>query len=418
MGGRDAPAGECLIRRYRVLHLMTLFETASGAAENTKLTLNGLDRTRFEPFLGTQPSPAEHSADMDGELAGDVRRVPLRWLTRAINPLVDATAFVEMLRVMRRYRFDVVHTHNAKDGILGRWAAFATGVPAIVHTVHNVSFQAATNRFVRAQYALQERWAARITGRILAVSKENIRKYLVQGIGLPEQYRTVYSGLDLARYAPDGRTPAELRAALGLPDRAGPWVGWVGRFSPQKDPVTFLRAAREVAQAVPGVQFVVCGDDHIDIPMERDPRLMVQDLGLDQAVHFLGFRRDIANVFRAVDVVMHSSRYEGMGRVVCEAMACGRPVAGTAVDGVVEAIVSGERGGILVPPGDHRALALAALQLLQNGNLARGLADAGRRWVECNLSHKHMVSGIEATYMELLNRAHLGAEPMGANNGD
>jgi glycosyltransferase involved in cell wall biosynthesis len=179
----------------------------------------------------------------------------------------------------------------------------------------------------------------------------------------------------------------------------------VGRFSPQKDPVTFLRAAREIAQAVPGAQFVVCGEDNVDIPVERDPRVVARDLGLDEAVHFVGFRRDVANVFRAVDLVMHSSRYEGMGRGVCEALVCGRPVAGTAVDGVVEAIVSGERGGILVPAGDHSRLALAAIELLRDPTWAQRLAEVGRRWVEHNLSHERMIASIEATYLELLNQS-------------
>ena len=386
--------------RYRVLHLITSFQTWSGAAENTKLTLDGLDRSHFEPFLGTGPPRPDHSTQQ--QVAADVRRIPIRWLTRPISPVADAAAFVEILGAIRRYRFDVVHTHNAKDGILGRWAAFYAGVPAIVHTIHNVSFEAATNPFARAQYALQERWAARITDRMLTVSKQNTTKYLNRGIGRPEQYRTVYSGLDLTRYAPDRRAPTELRAALGLPPRPGPWVGWVGRFSPQKDPVTFLRAAREIACAMPTVQFVVCGNTS-DVKVERDPRLVAQDLGLNDTVHFLGFRRDVADVFGAVDLVMHSSRYEGMGRVVCEAMACNRPVAGTAVDGVVEAIVSGERGGILVPPGDHNKLAVAALELLRHPALAQELAEAGRRWVEHNLSHEAMVATIEAVYGEVLS---------------
>ncbi len=121
-------------------------------------------------------------------------------------------------------------------------------------------------------------------------------------------------------------------------------------------------------------------------------------------MHFLGFRRDVTNTLRSVEMVMHSSRYEGMGRVICEALACERPVAGTAVDGVVEVIDSGQRGGLLVPPGDPIALAEATLRLLRDKVFAHELARAGRQWVMQNLSAATMVSEIESVYMELLDR--------------
>ncbi len=213
----------------------------------------------------------------------------------------------------------------------------------------------------------------------------------------------MYSGLDLSRYSGDGRSQKALRNALGLPDLPGPWVGWVGRFSPQKDPATFLRAARLIRERIPTAQFVVAGEDPpIGFRMDRDVRLVAGDLGLNDVVHFVGFRRDIATVLRSVDLVLHSSRYEGMGRVVCEAMACERPVVGTAVDGVVEAILSRERGGILVPAGDAEGLALGAEELLRNKDFARSLARVGREWVERNLSQERMVADIEATYLDIL----------------
>jgi len=216
-------------RRYRILHVITTFPLSSGAAENTKLTINLLDRSRFEPFLATPPGQS-----MEPEVAPDVVRIPLRWLRRPINPAVDLFALVELYRVIRRFRFDVVHTHNAKDGILGRWAAHFAKTPAIVHTIHNVSFQASTSHLVSDLLAIQERWAAQITDRLLAVSGETSAKYLGRGIGQAEQYRIVYSGLDLPRYADDGRPAAIRRRELGLPDRPGPWVGWLGRFNKQR----------------------------------------------------------------------------------------------------------------------------------------------------------------------------------------
>jgi glycosyltransferase involved in cell wall biosynthesis len=392
--------------RYRVLHTITTFPLFSGAAENTKLTLNFLDRNRFEPFLATAPGQS-----MAPDVAPDVVRIPLRWLRRSINPIADLGALAELVAVIRRFRFDVVHTHNAKDGILGRWAARLAGTPAIIHTIHNVSFQASSSPIVNSLYAWQERRVARITDRLLAVSSESADKYLQRGVGRSGQYRTVYSGLDLARYVDDGRPAAAHRKGLGLPSRPGPWVGWLGRFNAQKDPLTFIRAAGLVAAEVPGVQFVICGDDPLALSLEREVRSLAAALGLSDATHFLGFQRDVAAVLRSVDVVMHSSRYEGMGRVVCEALACERPVAGTAVDGMVEVIDSGRRGGLLAPPGDPAALAGVTVRLLMDRPLAKSLARLGRQWVEQHLSVEAMVRAIEETYEDVLGR------PTGAAGG-
>src|SRR5438445_9973396 len=123
-----------MTRRCRILHTITTFPLSSGAAENTKLTLNLLDRERFEPFLATLPGQS-----MDAHVAPDVVRIPLRCLGRPIRPSGDLIALAELYSVIRRFRFDLVHTHNAKDGIIGRWAAWLAGTSAIIHTIHNVS---------------------------------------------------------------------------------------------------------------------------------------------------------------------------------------------------------------------------------------------------------------------------------------
>lgn len=391
-----------MTRRYRVLHAITTFPLSSGAAENTRLTLNLLNRKRFEPFLATVPGQS-----MDSEVAGDVVRIPLHWLRRSINPFVDLCALAELYRVIRRFGFDVVHTHNAKDGILGRWAASLAKVPAIVHTVHNVSFEASSSRMLNRCYVVQERWAARVTSRMVVVSRENSAKYLKHRIGQPDQYHTVYSGLDFSRYVDDGRPAHARRASLGLPDRRGPWVAWLGRLSRQKDPLTFIRAARLVANKVPGVQFVICGDDPLSEALEISVRSLVAALELTASVHFVGFQRNLANVLYAVDLVMQSSRYEGMGRTLCEALVCGRPVAATAVDGVREVILSGARGGLLAPAGNPEALAAAACRLLVDHELAGNLARSGQEWVLRHLSAERMVGAVESIYEEALTLRNL-----------
>jgi glycosyltransferase involved in cell wall biosynthesis len=384
-----------LPRRRRVLHVMTTFSVSSGAAENARLTVNLLPRDRFEVFLAVPPGQT-----MEARVARHVIVLPLPTLGRPVRPWLDIAAFIALYRLCKKWRFDVVHTHNSKDGVLGRWAAHFAGVPVIVHTIHNLPFRASRHGFVNWWYAVIERWTARITDAILAVSTENVGAYLTHRIGTKSQYRVVYSGLELDRYRA-ALSQAEARARLGLPE-ATAVVGWFGRFNYQKDPFTFIRAARIVADEFPGVRFVVCGDDPLGEDLALPVRDLAQQLGIAERMHFLGFRADLPLVLRALDVVMHSSRYEGMGRTVCEALLCGRPVAGTAVDGMREVIVSGVRGGILVPPGEPPTLANATLTLLRDPERARALAAAGGAWVEANLSAADMVRGIVDTYVRAL----------------
>ncbi len=377
--------------RRRVLHIITTFSVSSGAAENTRLTVNALPRNQFEVFLAVPPGQS-----MAPRLGSDVTQLGLRYLARAIEPWRDIAAFLELYRLCKKWRFDVVHTHNSKDGILGRWAAHLAGVPAVVHTIHNLPFRASPYAFVNRLYAAVERLTARITDTFLAVSSQNIADYLEQRIGAPDQYRVVYSGLELERYRLTV-SRAKARALLGLPD-ATAVVGWFGRLNYQKDPLTFVRAAAEVAKAIPDVRFIVCGDDPLGEDLAIPVRGLVQDLGISDRLHFLGFRPDLPLVLHAVDLVMHSSRYEGMGRTVCEALLCGRPVVGTAVDGMREVMISNQRGGILVAPGQPEELARAAVSLLRDPERARRLAEAGEAWVRANLSAAGMVEAVINAY--------------------
>jgi glycosyltransferase involved in cell wall biosynthesis len=334
------------------------------------------------------------------ELADDVTRFHVPSLQRSLNPLRDVAAFLSLYQLCRREKFDIVHTHNSKDGFLGRWAAHLAGIPAIVHTIHNIPFRASRFRFPNKIYEIVERLTASVTASLVAVSRENVRAYLAHGIGKPKQFRVVYSGLELGKYL-IRENKAEARRMLGLASE-GHVAGWFGRLNYQKDPLTFIRAAQLMANVDPSIQFLVCGEDPIGENLHPQVRQLVENLGLRERVRFMGFRSDLPLVLTAVDCVMHSSRYEGMGRTICEALLCKRAVAGTNVDGVLEVIVSGQRGGLLVNPEDPRALADAALTLLQQPERARQLAEAGYAWVKANLSADKMIADIVNVYNDLL----------------
>jgi len=286
---------------------------------------------------------------------------------------------------------------------LGRWAARLAGVPVLLHTIHNPPFRASRYRGVNKLYETLERLTASITTAFLGVSQENIRDFLSRGIGHQDQYRVVYSGLEFAKYRVN-LTKGEARRRLGFSEDSA-LVGWFGRLNHQKDPLTFVRAAYLIADRRPNVRFVVCGNDLLGDNLGTRVSQLIDHFNLTNRITFLGFRSDLPLILRAVDCVMHSSRYEGMGRIVCESLLCERAVAGTNVDGVREVIHSGKRGGFLVPPENPSALAEATLRLLDDPERASALAAVGRAWVEENLSATRMVDDIAKTYDELLAKS-------------
>ncbi len=320
-------------------------------------------------------------------------------LQRAVHPVKDLLALWEIYRLCRRERFTIVHTHISKAGVLGRLAAWLARTPIILHTVHTISFQASESPVVNRLYLWLERLCAPITHRFLVVSQLNTTKHLEAHIGKPEQYCVVYSGVDVERLRALRYGPETVRANLGVPPDHR-IVLWIGRLAYQKDPLNFVRAAAALCQDVPDVTCVMVGDG----PLRAEVEALIDEVGMRGRIMVTGFRDDVAEILSAASVLGHSSRFEGMGRVISEAMLLGVPVAGTAVDGVVEAIESGQRGGLLVPPEQPAQLAGALRRLLEDRALAERLTAEGTAWAWARFDARQMVRQIETIYDEELQR--------------
>lgn len=385
--------------RLKVLHLITTAPRLSGAADNTRLTVNLLDSDRYEVHLACGPAEQDTSS-----VGPHVRVIVLQCLGRRVAPVSDARAAWKLCAVLRQERYDIVHTHNAKAGVLGRVAAKVTGVPVIVHTAHSVSFVASTSGVANWAYRVADRACAPLTDKIITVSKLNTKTYLDARIGRPEQYVTIYSGVETERFLHRSeRDPC--RAELGVSGE-GLLAVWIGRLNRQKDPLTFVRAAKLLSARFPRMRFVMVGEDSVGESLEREVRQAIHDLELGSKVRLLGYRPDVERILVAADVVLHTSLYEGLGRGIVEAMLARTPLVATAVDGVREAVVSGERGGLLVPPKNPQALAEAAARLIDNPSVAAQLAAAGQSWARRRFEVRDMVTGIDQLYQKLW-RDHL-----------
>jgi glycosyltransferase involved in cell wall biosynthesis len=383
------------MRRIRVSHIITRL-IVGGAQENTILTCAGLNKNRFDVTLisGPQTGP-------EGELHSEARNAGIdptieSTMVREVHPVKDAICLARLTNTLRSLKPDVVHTHSSKAGVLGRAAARMAGVPVIIHTVHGWGFHERTSAPARAIYVGLERQLARLTHSMVVVTNRDRDKGLAVGIGRPEQYRIIRSGVDLREFSRRAGDPARTRRELRIPESA-PVVGTVGRLSPQKDPLTFIRMAARVVSLMPNTHFVMVGDG----PLRQEVERLVQEHGLDGRVHLTGIRRDVPALLQMFDVFVLASLWEGLPRVIPQAMAASVPVVASEADGIAEIIRSGENG-FMVRPGDDAALAERVVALMNDSPLAKRIV-AAAHVTSAEYDVALMVQQLDALYTETMS---------------
>jgi len=391
-------------RTIRVCHVITLLELG-GAQENTLYTVSHLGEP-FRPSLVCGPG---------GILDDDARRlgVPLQFvpsLTRRVRPDRDLAALLALARIFRRERPDIVHTHSSKAGILGRLAARLAAVPRVVHTIHGYGFNASRAWLQYRTFLALERLAARLTDRFIAVSRANLEEGVALGLFTRDRVSLIRSGVALREFesaSHDTGLEARrngLRRELGLPENAL-LVGMVACLKPQKSPLTFVEVAARVARDVPDATFVVAGDGELRAAVER----RAGELHLGGRLHLLGWRRDVPKVMAALDVLLHTSLWEGLPRVLPEAIAAGVPIVATSVGGTSDILKDG-RTGIVRAPGDVEGLAAGVKRLLLDRGFARTLTEQARS-VLGEFDVDDMVRAQERLYLSLIEggRGETGA---------
>jgi glycosyltransferase involved in cell wall biosynthesis len=379
----------------KVLHIITRM-CLGGAEENTLFTVNGLDPTRFRTTLavGGESDPA-----VLDRVAAQVEVVRIPELVRDISPRRDAMAFSQLWRHMRERDYDIVHTHMAKAAALGRFAARAAKVPRIINTVHGSTL---SPHFGRAGYAVfwsLEKVAATFTDKIVTVGEDLRDRYLAAGIGTPDKYQVIRSGMDLrqfqaaTRLRPDER--AAIRGSLGVPPEAQ-IVGKIARLESPKGHQYFFELAQRVLQTRPNVHFVCLGTGDLLEPLRAD----IGRRGLADRVHLCGFRKDIARTVAALDLVVLTSLCEGLPRVLVQAAAAGVPAVTFEVEGAREIGRNGVNGYV-VPSKDVASLTERVLSLLADPARAQAMGSAGRALVHDGWTVEAMVGEITELYDSL-----------------
>jgi glycosyltransferase involved in cell wall biosynthesis len=384
----------------RVLHVITRL-IVGGAQENTLLTAIGQHRTpgfRVTLLAGIDDGPEGNLHDEARAAGVDLQL--MRELVRPIAPLRDTITFAKLTAFCRRGRYDIVHTHSSKAGILGRLAARAAGVPIVVHTLHSLVFGEHATRFQNALFIVLKRTVAPLTHRFISVCDATRRGALAKGIGSPERHCVIYSGFPIEPFLRirEELSVAEAKRRAGL-DPGHLVVGKVARISQQKGHDHFVEAARLIAAAEPRARFLLVGDGNRRQLIED----RIDELGLRERFVLAGLvpPEAVPALMQAMDVVVHTSVREGLARVIPQAAAVGKPVVGFALDGTPEAIQDGV-SGFCARPYDAADVAAQVLEILPDEERRRRMGEAGRAFAAANFPVQVMVDRINAVYLDLV----------------
>jgi len=304
---------------------------------------------------------------------------------------VDPILLLRMCQLILREKPDIVHTHLFKSDLHGRLAARLCGVPVVISTSHNNDVWAR-----RFPLGIFYGFTAKLTDKVIAVSNE-VREYQIQYTGIsPHKIIVIDNGVNVQRFANQEDAGLSLRHEFQISVGA-PLIGIIGRLQPQKDHENFLKAAVQIRSKLPDARFLVVGDG----PLREELLAQAQTLGLGSSVIFCGIRQDIPAVMAAIDLLVISSKWEGLPVTLLEGMAARRPIVSTAVGGVPNVVADGQ-AALLVPSEDSLALANACLKILQDPALAQSLAQAGYERVKNQFSLDAMIGKTLKLYEELL----------------
>lgn len=384
----------------KIVHYITRL-IVGGAQENTLLTVEDQhhlfgDQVTLITGPGLGPEGSLEERARKGGL--DLRLINAS--RRAIHPWRDWQTYRELTRLLREIKPDLLHTHSSKAGIIGRAAAAALRLPC-VHTIHGSSFHYGQSPIAFRLYQQLERWAGKRTERFISVCDSMTDQYVAANVGPREKFVTVYSGFDVEPFLNPPRPPQQVRAELGLkPDQIV--IGKVARLFPLKGHEYIVPAAKAVADKFPNVRFLLVGDGILRPQVEAQ----LTELGLHDRFVFAGLvpPGQVAELIHAMDIVVHTSVWEGLARVLPQGLIAGKPVVSYDIDGAKEVVISGETG-FLVPPRTICQLSDALSALASDAQMRQRFGQAGRQRFTDQFRHQSMTRQIRDVYADVLKKS-------------
>jgi len=380
----------------RIVHLITRL-IIGGAQENTVLSCEGLAARGHEVHLLTGPTTGPEGSLVERATRGAYAYEEIPDLVRQVSPTHDWRAYRALIRRFREIQPDVVHTHSSKAGVIGRLAARAAGVRRIVHTIHGMSFNRTQSRLTQASYAYAERRCAKYSHAIVSVADAMTRQALAAGIGRPEQYETIRSGMAVEDFDPGRQDGAATRRRWGVLEGAV-LVGTVARLFENKGYEQLIDVMTRSVPRVDMLRFVWIGDGKHRGVYEA----MLRERGLLDRVVFTGLLppAEIPSALAAIDILAHTSQWEGLPRAVVQALLMEKPAISFDIDGAPEVVIPGETGA-LAPLNDTAAFAEALCDLAANPARRVAFGQAGRRRCLVEFDWRTMVERLDALYRRL-----------------
>jgi glycosyltransferase involved in cell wall biosynthesis len=390
----------------RIVHIITRL-ILGGAQENTLITCKLLAQRGHDVTLITGPAVGP-----EGELFNQAQNqgykiIVIDKLIRAINPLYDIPAYFEIKRILQEIKPDIVHTHSAKAGILGRYAAYGLRKtrdegrgtkPKVVHGIHGLSFHPYQSKWLNKLYIAVEKSAAKRTDSFISVADAMTQQSLDAGIGKKEQYITAYSAIEEQDYLStisDEKKKA-FRRQYGIPEDALVLVT-IARLFMLKGHDYIIESAKELSKRYKNCIWLFVGNGNL----AEHYKQQIASLGLSEKIKFTGLLppSQIPLVLQASDILVHCSLREGLARTLPQAMLAGRPAISFDVDGAREVV--NENTGRLIEPKNVEQLIKACAELIEDKTLREKLGRQARESVITKFAPETMVDTIETVYKKI-----------------
>jgi len=382
----------------KIVHIITRM-IVGGAQENTLYNCTDLINDHGDDVtLITGPSLGPEGELLNANSHPKLNMAVAPSLRRNIHPWHDWQAYRQIKQLLRELQPDIVHTHSAKAGLLGRWAAHRLKVKGIVHTVHGAPFHPYQNPLPRCLFRCCEKFAARRCHKLISVCDAMTNQLVAAKVAPVEKFATIYSGMDISDFIDADSHRDAVRQELGFSED-DIVVGKIARLFDLKGHEYLVTAASKIVKVNPAVHFLLVGDGILRQQIETQ----IERAGLSEHFHFTGLvpPSQIPRYLGAMDILAHTSLREGLARALPQALLAGRPVVSFDIDGAKEVCISDETG-YLIEPRDIAALETAILKLAESKSLREELGSRGQRMCETMYPHQIMTNQIRTLYEHLL----------------
>lgn len=393
-----APHRVSLAEPMKILHIITRL-ILGGAQKNTVMTCAAQVESGHEVHLAFGPIYGpEGSLLAEAKASGAVLH-EVKSMRRAVLPGHDVLCYFALRRLIGQIKPDVVHTHSSKAGIVGRTAAWAENVPAVIHTIHGLPFHDQQSRWLYRTYVTAERFAARRCHKMIGITQAMCNAFVEENIGQSDQFTVIPSGIDIDAFAADTAPRDVTRRAYGLPLGA-PVIGIVARLDPLKGHDDLLDVLPRLLKSHPETRVLFVGDGWHREALEN----RVADAGWEERVIFAGLVpvMQVPSLLHAMDIMALPSYQEGQGRTLVEALVCGCAIVGYRVGGIPEVCIDGKTG-LLAKVGNREELFAALLCMLDEPDYRERLVAAGAQLARERFDVRSMTANIMRVYENVLN---------------